>query len=458
MNREEKFKYNNKFVEEVEDKIDVNELQYKKVNFWPLMRLELMRQLPSKNIKIQKKIKLDFFNYFQVIFDYFLFIIRSRKPKKVNTLFFSDKEFYYNEIKNKKINLFIDASYLFYKKSKLKIELIPTYSRNREKKYFEPIYIKILFYDFLRYLIKKIFFKNRFENKIVINKYFSDILKKYKKLNFDFKKLQKDLDNIIFESKLFEKFFKEYKCKKVYLTCYYQTKNFAIILACKHLGIKTIDIQHGAQEEYHLMYSRFKQSPKNGYNLLPDYFQVWERNQINNNFFLKKRKHHSYLIKKKENNLFWKKLENKENHKTHKSLKLFTNKLKRYDKIVLFCGSFQKLPKIIISLLKTNSKKIFWLIRFHPRHGNKERIISQLNSINKKNFDFYFSNKFDLSYFLKNSNLLIFENSSVVYDAIKFNLPSICISKNLFLMKKLKKYKKIKFLASEKKIKKEIFN
>ena len=282
MNREEKFKYNNKFVEEVEDKIDVNELQYKKVNFWPLMRLELMRQLPSKNIKIQKKIKLDFFNYFQVIFDYFLFIIRSRKPKKVNTLFFSDKEFYYNEIKNKKINLFIDASYLFYKKSKLKIELIPTYSRNREKKYFEPIYIKILFYDFLRYLIKKIFFKNRFENKIVINKYFSDILKKYKKLNFDFKKLQKDLDNIIFESKLFEKFFKEYKCKKVYLTCYYQTKNFAIILACKHLGIKTIDIQHGAQEEYHLMYSRFKQSPKNGYNLLPDYFQVWERNQINN--------------------------------------------------------------------------------------------------------------------------------------------------------------------------------
>jgi hypothetical protein len=60
-----------------------------------------------------------------------------------------------------------------------------------------------------------------------------------------------------------------------FIVSYYSMEGMAFILACRELGIKVVDIQHGVQGEMHPAYAAWQQ-PANGLHpLLPDRFWVW---------------------------------------------------------------------------------------------------------------------------------------------------------------------------------------
>ena len=63
--------------------------------------------------------------------------------------------------------------------------------------------------------------------------------------------------------------------RAVFLTCYYQNVQMALIRACKFLGITSVDLQHGSQAPYHQGYDTWHAMPPTGYDTLPDVCWVW---------------------------------------------------------------------------------------------------------------------------------------------------------------------------------------
>ncbi len=63
--------------------------------------------------------------------------------------------------------------------------------------------------------------------------------------------------------------------KAVFFPCYYQANCMACILAARERGIRSVDIQHGQQGDYHGMYANWTKPPRGGYELLPDIFWCW---------------------------------------------------------------------------------------------------------------------------------------------------------------------------------------
>jgi hypothetical protein len=62
----------------------------------------------------------------------------------------------------------------------------------------------------------------------------------------------------------------------IYINCFYDDKGLAITGAGRLLGVKTIDLQHGVQGEYHLAYSSWNCPDEHKSRaVLPDYFFVW---------------------------------------------------------------------------------------------------------------------------------------------------------------------------------------
>ena len=68
---------------------------------------------------------------------------------------------------------------------------------------------------------------------------------------------------------------KRYDVNKVINVCYYGFVGMAVNLACRKLGIPSIEYQHGVQTQYHPMYSNWMNVPENGYAMLPSNFWVW---------------------------------------------------------------------------------------------------------------------------------------------------------------------------------------
>lgn len=76
----------------------------------------------------------------------------------------------------------------------------------------------------------------------------------------------------------FQNVISQVKPKKVYFTCYYGEK-MAFVCAAREMGIKTIDLQHGIQGDYHAAYGRWENVPDSGYSMLPDVFSVWSEQE-----------------------------------------------------------------------------------------------------------------------------------------------------------------------------------
>tara|TARA_Y100000294_G_scaffold177740_1_gene204570 strand:+ start:1090 stop:2568 length:1479 start_codon:yes stop_codon:yes gene_type:complete len=454
MRQKDLYLKNIKLVNILEEKLNKNQLKYKNIKLLPFIRLLLFTESNIKNIiKLNKKNFISRFVFFflrihNIIIKKikYIFDIYKLKKKKIDLIFFSHNQFYYDNIENKKTNLFIDPYFKALKKkfNSLKVEIVPINYKNKNNKLFEPYYLNLLNVSTSSY-IKKFFGLNSENEK---NTYKNFNLKYVKSIigNSQYIKMNKKLDQIIFDYQIIKIFLKQLKPKIVFFNCYYLYENFSLILACKDLGIKTVDIQHGGQELYHLMYSNWFKPQKNGYELLPEYFWVWGKNQKNDGFLNHKKTKHKYMVGGKLQLNFWKKNKNYFDKYLKEEKKLFLSNAKKYDKIIMFAVTFE-IPDIVIDLIKSSPKNWLWLFRYHPRHTNMAGIEKKLYKLKNFNVEFKFSSKVDLNFLLNNITHVIVEYSSVIYDAEYFNVSSIILNKK----KIFKKYNSKKMLFSENK-------
>lgn len=62
-----------------------------------------------------------------------------------------------------------------------------------------------------------------------------------------------------------------------FVVCYYSLEGMAFCLACRQLGIPSVDLQHGGglEDDLHVAYARWNKVPPIGYGLLPSFFWCW---------------------------------------------------------------------------------------------------------------------------------------------------------------------------------------
>lgn len=63
------------------------------------------------------------------------------------------------------------------------------------------------------------------------------------------------------------------------VVCYYNHVGMAFNLACRELGIPSIDLQHGVQGDNHRAYGRWTRLPAEGFALLPELFWCWREEE-----------------------------------------------------------------------------------------------------------------------------------------------------------------------------------
>lgn len=80
---------------------------------------------------------------------------------------------------------------------------------------------------------------------------------------------------VILRRFLFAELLGQVRPAAVFVTCFYDPPRLGLLWAAAEAGCPTADLQHGANGEYHCGYSHWTAVPPEGYRLLPGTFVVW---------------------------------------------------------------------------------------------------------------------------------------------------------------------------------------
>lgn len=238
-------------------------------------------------------------------------------------------------------------------------------------------------------------------------------------ISIDFISIIDQLDFILIYAKYFKRKFQQLQAKVVIYSFFPSTISYSVTLACSTLNIKSVDIQHGQQGDYAPMYTHWKNFPKNGYTLLPLYFWMWGHlsNQRMNWMDSSPLHQHfiggnSWMAFNVENTPYLKEKSVKHNRKNL----LVSMQIPKDFKESCIIPAMQK------------EENIFWYIRLHPAYKHQLKEI-KLFLENKKlnNFDLEMANTLSLYQLLPKVDIQVTFWSSVAYEALHFDIPTIIV-------------------------------
>ena len=137
-----------------------------------------------------------------------------------------------------------------------------------------------------------------------------------------------------------------------------------LISAAHHLGIKTIDIQHGIQVGYNPLYNDWEEMPPEGYQAVNDYFFVWGEKEAASIEKVFRGSKHAPIV----TGFPW----------LHRQLELtppleaeHQEKLSKYKKRILLIMQNQgEVPDLYKKLIELSPPDHLWIVRHHPK-GNR---------------------------------------------------------------------------------------
>lgn len=237
------------------------------------------------------------------------------------------------------------------------------------------------------------------------------------------------LNRILAYKAYFIKKFRQFQPKVVLMTATYNPVAMGAILACNELGIKSVDVQHGTLGGLHLMYNKWKNMPKAGYELLPSHYWVWsertarEFQEWNTNCST-----HQTIVGGNPWLSFAREWDTQQI--APNVLARFQKRLQNKKQVVLV--SLQLIQDFkescIIEAMQKTDDSFLWLIRLHPRfYKFKPALVQFLEDKNCKNYDFEFANDLPLYFLFKNVSIQISFWSTVIIEALSFDLHSIIV-------------------------------
>jgi len=235
-------------------------------------------------------------------------------------------------------------------------------------------------------------------------------------LKFANDQLRNELEFFFHQRDFYVDLLKKYNPKVVFFIGF--DYHYALILAARSLGIKSVDLQHGVQAGWSPVYNNWQALPVAGYEMLPDYFWVWGRYdevKIKENFpvngvtpiiggfpWLERQK--SFFSDEGSKGLW--------DFKKGSSEGQWIGIITLQDQ--------SEFPGLFRDIILATSGKVRWIIKRHPKHLN-----IKLDSVRRKaHYGKHFD---DLSFaaLLKIVDLHLTECSTSVIDADYFGIPSM---------------------------------
>ncbi len=211
-----------------------------------------------------------------------------------------------------------------------------------------------------------------------------------------------------------------------FVSCYYGQVGMAFNLACRENNIKSFDLQHGHQTDFHFAYANWNNVPSQGYELLSDYFWCWGKKEAD-------------IINKWSSSI-------KAVHKPiiggnpwYEAVKGYIAK-DFYDKVdtlnslcngklnVLYTHQASYgLDDWIIDAVESSPQSWFWWIRLHPRIDDFEKsmIVDKLNKCRNRNFDINVPTAIPLPILFNNMDVHVTGFSSCITEATVYGLFSV---------------------------------
>ena len=275
---------------EVEGRFPVSEWVINEAHIWPLVRLELATDLTnasmypalyhsvrsvSKARRLATLFSRETRGLLRFCCVYLRDLSKNAKPRRAEVVFLSDG---------------ISFSYLidsWYEKfcdpliSELEERRIPLFLMTPSREYFAPRRTSSMFIQpaLDRIRAGSWFFSNKGTGQERLDGYqeFIDFIES-KEFGISlphFRRIKNELILVVKYAKFFEQVLREIKPRSAFVVSYYNMEGMAFNLACRNLGIFSVDIQHGLQGDLHWAYGRWNNVPEAGYELLPRFFWVW---------------------------------------------------------------------------------------------------------------------------------------------------------------------------------------
>ena len=221
------------------------------------------------------------------------------------------------------------------------------------------------------------------------------------------------------------------KPKIAFVVTYYNPIGFAFVLACKRMGIRVVDIQHGLQGDFHVSYGRWVDIPENGYELLPNIFWNWSKEDVRAiEKWSKQTNIHQSIL---GGNLWHNYCKKNNAVLSNSAIEIECIRRKNVGSIFVLVSlqSEQQVPTWITDLIESSSNKWIWMLRLHPtRMGNREKIKSQIGCWQAVNVYLDLSTDAVLPMLLPQMDVHLTANSSVVIEAGMFGICSVCTDPN----------------------------
>ena len=432
-----------RIITSLEKKYPVGDWEVNGVKVWPFLRIENYALMSYKSVN-SNTVNTKSLNYVKTILNAkFNKITAEAADQKMNSklqptdVVFLGDGVSFTKLNNVWYDKFCDPIYDHYKSKNYKTFrfdtghnfFVPRYSPSKfVQNAIDNIVIKSL-------LVRKLFKKRDFEVKLEGYQDFindPEVVSYLPSLPSEYALVAK-VHKIIKIKNYYLRALLKLKPKLAYIVSYYYDAGMAFILACDQLNIKTIDIQHGVQGDLHLAYGMWEKVPLEGYASMPDYFWVWSATEkiAIDKWSVKLNKHRAAV----GGNLFAQMWKDDESQLVKFYDEIYIKKClsASHCSILLTLSPGMTTDELMLETWKTievTQNTYNWCIRLHPvMIADKASIINLLNERGIFNFELDLSTTLPLYTILRNVDLHITTQSSVVVEAIEFGLPNIVTSK-----------------------------
>lgn len=430
------------FINEIEDKFDVDEWVIDNIHIWPVLRILLAFQLDDivvrgKNVSKSQVIIRAFKKSLKIPLGLAKFLYASvydyknsdRLNKKVDTVFITYSSARHFLVEKQWFDVFCDPFINLLNAKNIK-NLVLEYSPDfdfRIPRYHKSIFIQHKL-TFLLYI--SVLKANRInipaKTLKSLNSYFSFL--RSKNLNSyvpNLAYLKKKISHIRHLSEYFKSIFKKVGPSLVLGSNYYGLE-MAVNLACRELGIVSVDIQHGVQGNMHVAYGRWNKVPEKGYELLPNIFWNWSKSEKKTIIkWSKDKNYHRSIV---GGNLLLAFFNQKDNEIIKYYDEIIKNILSKNQINILVSLQWERgLPELYKMAIKNSPDNYYWWLRLHPVMSTEEKnkMFKIINSLEIRNINIYDATRLPLYVILLYMDVHVTENSSIVLEAEHFGVPSV---------------------------------
>ena len=428
------------FIVNLESTIPINEIKYKKIHLWPIIRSyiygSLLTDERSKRVSVPAKKKGNWLNLLKSKIFHHKIAIKEVKKKhfegKTDFLFWSRTIDHSDKVDGLPYSRHTDPYFeLFNEEYRCRKLEIGSEIKRKVKTTFFPSWITMV-PDHNEICLDHI--SKRTLN--IINNEFSEYSSKAIPSSFISSKVLK----ILKLSRIFKEVLKKISPNAVFIVCYHDENTFAVILACYELNIPTIEVQHGQQGIYNSLYCRWTNMPKDGYSLLPNYCWMWGEKSKENVLADRNDNQTNPIPIVGGNRWLFKKISLKYSSIGYS----FIQTLRECQVITIATQPFADInlviPDFVYDVIDKLPLDIKWLVKLHPNQLNQIDDIARLIKQKTNNRNILVREILDFALYdiLEVTNFLITQWSSVIYECQSFNNIPVVVSetgKELFSKK-----------------------